>query len=97
MRPETSLPSVWTDAVRVSQLAWIIALAVLIPAGIGLWVDRVFGTTPWAILVGALVGTMAATVGVTRRILRRYEELAPSAPRGHGQVQDQSAEEDKRA
>jgi len=83
--------------VLVSQLAWTVAAMVLIPAGLGVWIDRQLGTTPWAVLVGALIGTVFATIGVTRLILRRYEALAPSAPPDAGRGEDQTLEEDEDA
>ncbi len=97
MRPDPGLPSVWTDALRVSQFAWTVAILVLVPAGVGLWLDRVLDTQPWALLIGALVGTILASIGVTRLVLRRYEEIAPSSPGGDDRARDRFAEEDERA
>jgi F0F1-type ATP synthase assembly protein I len=48
------------------QLGWVVALSVLIPLGLGLWLDYRLATSPLFILVGALVGILAATVGVVR-------------------------------
>lgn len=67
-------------AMMASQLAWTVAFMVLIPAGVGVWIDRHFGTAPWAILAGALAGIVFASIGITRRVLRRYETLAPREP-----------------
>jgi F0F1-type ATP synthase assembly protein I len=38
-------------------LAW--ALSVLVFLGIGAWLDRKLGTTPWLLIVGAFVGAGA--------------------------------------
>jgi F0F1-type ATP synthase assembly protein I len=55
----------------------MIAIVLLIPTAIGLYVDRRFGTSPWGVLLFALVGTVLATYGVTRVVLREYGRLAP--------------------
>ncbi|MBK6770405.1 MAG: AtpZ/AtpI family protein [Ardenticatenales bacterium] len=82
-------------ALLASQLAWTLAFMVLIPAGVGVLIDRRFGTAPWAILVGALAGIIFATIGITRRVLRHYEALAPREPRPDGDgVAEEGPEED---
>ncbi len=82
-------------ALLASQLAWTMAFMVLIPAGIGVWIDRRFGTAPWAILAGALAGIVFATIGITRRVLNRYEALAPrDAAVGDGDVAGPGPEEE---
>jgi F0F1-type ATP synthase assembly protein I len=66
------------------QLGWVVALATLIPLGLGVWLDRQFGTAPLFILIGALVGIGASTVAAVRIVVRNIEtlgknETAPSA------------------
>ena len=66
-----------------------------IPAGIGVCIVRRFGTAPWAILAGALAGIVFATIGITRRVLNRYEALAPrDAAVGDGDVAGPGPEEE---
>ena len=48
------------------QLGWIVALSTLIPLGVGVLLDRRFGTAPLFILVGALVGIIGSTVAAVR-------------------------------
>ena len=48
------------------QLGWFVALAVLIPLGVGVLLDRRFETAPLFILVGALVGIILSTLGAVR-------------------------------
>jgi F0F1-type ATP synthase assembly protein I len=57
------------------QLSWVVAFATLIPLGIGLWLDRRFGTAPLFILIGALVGIVAGTVSAVRIASRTIEAL----------------------
>ena len=61
----------------VAELALIVAAAMLVPTAIGYAADLRFGTTPWALLAGVLVGIVIATVGLSRNITKRYERLAP--------------------
>jgi F0F1-type ATP synthase assembly protein I len=59
----------------VLQLGWVFALCTLIPLGLGIWLDRRLGTAPLFILVGALVGIVASTVGAVRIVIRNIEAL----------------------
>ncbi len=73
------------DFLRTSpllQLSWVIALSVLLPLGLGIWLDRYFHTAPLFILIGALVGIIAGTVGAVRivgRIIDRLGEAGEEA------------------
>ncbi len=49
--------------------------AVLIGAGIGYWVDRRLGSTPWGLLIGLAIGFAAMVL----RLLRLGRELGISA------------------
>lgn len=46
--------------------------SLLIPLLAGIWLDKQWNTTPLFILIGALVGILAATIGVARMILRTF-------------------------
>lgn len=58
------------------QLAWVMAFATLIPLGIGVWLDRQLGTAPLFILIGALVGVVAGTIGTVKIAVRHIEAAA---------------------
>lgn len=56
------------------QLGWTIAATLVVSLVIGVWIDRAFGTAPWATLGCALVGIAAGTYGVYRLIASVLEE-----------------------
>ncbi len=69
------------------QLGWAVAFAVLIPLGLGLWLDHQLSTSPLFILIGALLGIVTATVGVVRVAIRAVDRAAERADQ-HGQGPD---------
>ncbi|MCC7352649.1 MAG: AtpZ/AtpI family protein [Anaerolineae bacterium] len=80
------------------ELAWVVALSILIPLGIGLWLDRRFDSAPWLTLVGMVVGVVASTVNVLRQmsaIFRALDEeyAARKARRRAENVADSPADE----
>jgi F0F1-type ATP synthase assembly protein I len=66
------------------QMGWLVALSTLVPLGFGIWLDRQLGTAPLFILIGALVGILAATIGATRIASRTIEALGlpPGSEKG---------------
>ncbi len=46
-----------------------VGLEMAIPAGLGVWLDRHWGTSPWLVMLGALVGFVTAM----RHLLRLAE------------------------
>jgi len=66
------------------QLGWVVAFSTLIPLGLGLLLDRRFGTAPLLTLVGALVGMIAGTVGTVRIATRIIEALGQPPEGGAG-------------
>ncbi len=58
------------------QLGWMVATAMLVPLGLGIWLDRRYSTAPLFILIGALVGILASTIGVMRFATRMIEATA---------------------
>jgi F0F1-type ATP synthase assembly protein I len=46
----------WLAATRFSYLGIFFGVAVLIGCLFGRWLDRKFGTNPWLMMVGALLG-----------------------------------------
>ncbi len=57
------------------QLGWIVALSTLIPLGVGVLLDRRLGTAPLFIIIGAVVGILASTVGAVRITTRTLDAL----------------------
>lgn len=79
----------WPYWAEFFQLGWVVALSLLIPLGIGLWLDRRMGTTPLFIIVGMLVGVLSATVGTARIALRMMRDIEA---RQQGQNQPREGE-----
>lgn len=57
------------------RMGSMVALALLLPLGLGLWLDRRLGTGLLCVFVGALVGILAATVITVRIAGRQIEAL----------------------
>ena len=64
-------------AAKVFYLSWMVAMALLVPTGIGALIDRQLGSFPWVTLSFTLVGTVLASLGVIRLILREFDRIAP--------------------
>ena len=58
------------------QLAGIVLVFILVPLGVGLWLDRRYHTAPWWMLLGMLIGVAASTIMVVRRAYAAYQALA---------------------
>jgi len=54
------------------NLSWTMLFSLLIPLLAGIWLDKRLGTAPLFILIGAVLGILAATVGVARMTLRTF-------------------------
>lgn len=65
----------WPYWAEFFQLGWVVALSLLIPLLVGLWLDRRMGTLPLFLIIGVLVGTLSATVGTVRMAMRMMREL----------------------
>jgi F0F1-type ATP synthase assembly protein I len=75
------------------QLGWTVALAVLIPLGLGLWLDNQFSASPLFILIGAMLGIITATVGVVRVTARTIDGLSERKQTPTGDVDRKEDEE----
>ena len=58
-------------------LSWTMVFSLLIPLMAGIWLDKKLDTAPLFILIGALLGILAATVGVARMAIRTFGQVAP--------------------
>lgn len=56
------------------NLSWTMFFSLLIPLLAGIWLDKKLGTTPILVLIGAVLGILAATVGVARMTLRTFSQ-----------------------
>jgi F0F1-type ATP synthase assembly protein I len=56
------------------NLGWTMLFSLLIPLLVGIWLDDKLGSAPLFILIGAVLGIFAATVGVARMTLRTFSQ-----------------------
>jgi len=54
------------------NLSWTMLFSLLIPLLAGIWLDKKLDTTPLFILIGAVLGISAATIGVARVAMRTF-------------------------
>lgn len=70
MKRGTALSLAW-------NLSWTMLFSLLIPLFAGIWLDKRLDTAPLFILIGAVLGILAATVGVARMAIRTFAQIAP--------------------
>jgi F0F1-type ATP synthase assembly protein I len=58
------------------NLGWTMLFSLLIPLLAGIWLDRKLDTMPLLTLIGAMLGVMAATIGVARIAIRCFQPAA---------------------
>ncbi len=58
------------------DLSWTMLFSLLIPLLAGIWLDKKLNTAPLFTLIGAILGILAATVGVARIALRAFSQAA---------------------
>jgi F0F1-type ATP synthase assembly protein I len=68
------------------NLSWTMLFSLLIPLLVGVWLDERFDTTPLFILIGAVLGISAATIGVARMTIRTFAKAV-----GEGAEQEPEA------
>ncbi len=57
------------------KMGWLVVFTILIPLGVGLWLDKKLGTAPLFILVGMLAGIVTSTVIVYRMTMTGFAEI----------------------
>jgi F0F1-type ATP synthase assembly protein I len=62
------------------HLSWTMLFSLLLPLLIGIWLDTRLGSSPLFFLVGAVLGILAATVGVARMAIRLFAQTAGEDP-----------------
>ena len=48
------------------HIGWVFVFTLLIGLGVGMWLDKTFGTKPWLMVVGLLFGMAAGFVNLFR-------------------------------
>ena len=75
----------WVVALRLTGLGWYVALCIVSGVLIGIALDAVAGTAPWLLLVGVILGSVAAFWGVYKLILPvLYGKNRPEGPADKG-------------
>ena len=54
------------------NLSWTMLFSLLIPLLAGIWLDKKLESAPLFVLIGALLGILAATLGVARMTIRTF-------------------------
>lgn len=62
------------------NLSWTMLFSLLLPLLAGIWLDNRLDTMPILTLIGALLGILAATVGVARMAVRTFAHVARQDP-----------------
>ena len=81
----------WGTFNMAMQLSWTLLFSLVIPLLGGIWLDNRAGTAPLFTLVGAVLGILAATVGVARAAIRMFSQVSSEQP---DQEEGESAEEE---
>jgi len=79
----------------ILRMGWMVALALIVPLCLGLWLDHRLGAAPLFVLAGALVGILAATVSSVSIAGREIEALGtpPEAESATGKRQEGEKED----
>ena len=73
------------------NLSWTMLFSLLLPLLAGLWLDNRFDSSPLFVLIGAILGIFAATVGVARMAVRTFSSAVGEGL--HQQEEENSEEE----
>ena len=57
-----------------STIPWVLVISILIGYALGSWLDRVFGTEPWLMLVFTVLGIAAGFIEMFRIFLQISKE-----------------------
>ena len=63
------------------NMSWTMLFSLMIPLLAGLWLDKQLGTAPLFILIGAVLGISAATIGVARMTIRSFGKTSETLDR----------------
>ena len=57
-------------AVALMTMGTTVAIIIAVFVVLGIWADRTWGTSPWGLLIGITLGTVAAVVSVVKQVRR---------------------------
>ncbi len=60
----------WIGLGAFAALGTTIAITEAVGVVLGIWADRSWGTTPWGLVFGIVLGTVAAVVSVVKQVRR---------------------------
>lgn len=63
---------------RLSAIGYQFAVSIALCALLGQWIDRRFDTTPWALIIGIVLGATAAFTDLFR-LTRQLREMESSS------------------
>ncbi len=78
------MDSKWIDAFRFIGIGWYVAICIGGGIGLGVWLDRRFGTSILFTLIGVFLGLVVAILGIYRMIeplLREEKDRTPGGRR----------------
>ena len=58
----------WLIALKLTGLGWYVALCILAGVILGIWIDRIYNTTPIVTVVGTVLGSTLAFWGLYRMV-----------------------------
>ena len=73
------------------NLGWTMLFSLLLPLLAGIWLDNKLHTAPLFILIGAVLGMLAATVGVALMAIRTFR---PAGGDSTTQAEESNGEEE---
>jgi F0F1-type ATP synthase assembly protein I len=73
-------------------LSWTILFSLLIPLLGGIWLDKKLGTTPLFVLIGAVIGILAATLGIARLVISTFPVAAGASKSEAGENDEEEPE-----
>ena len=59
----------WLMALKLTGLGWYVALCILAGVILGIWIDRIYNTTPIVTVVGTVLGSTLAFWGLYRMVV----------------------------
>ena len=87
--PPMAVAAYWVS--RVTN----ISLEMVLPAGLGFWLDRRWGTEPWLLSVGACLGMVVAMVSLVRLSQQASLKAKPLTKRSSASAESSAQQPDQ--